>query len=190
MTIHTKKGDVVVNEDEEYKKVDFSKIPKLKSVFKKGVIFRFCAALFMRSSLDGTVTAGNASTLNDGAAACVLMTVEAAKQMGAKPIARIVAFGDAACAPTDFSIAPALAIPKVTLPVIPSSNPQFLQVLNSTKLSANDIDQWEINEAFSVVALANVVKLDLDIAKVNPHGGAVSLGHPIGCALFSCFLFK
>ncbi|TNM84554.1 hypothetical protein fugu_008732, partial [Takifugu bimaculatus] len=128
------KADVLVSEDEEWRRVDFSKVPKLKPVFQKE---------------DGTVTAANASTLNDGAAALVLMTGDALKRLGVCPLARIVSFADAAVAPVDFPIAPAYAVPK-------------------------------INEAFSVVVLANVKMLDLDPAKVNINGGAVSLGHPIG----------
>uniref|UniRef100_A0A674NZG7 acetyl-CoA C-acetyltransferase n=1 Tax=Takifugu rubripes TaxID=31033 RepID=A0A674NZG7_TAKRU len=113
----------------------------------------------------GTVTAANASTLNDGAAALVLMTGDALKRLGVCPLARIVSFADAAVAPVDFPIAPAYAVPKV---------------LDSAGLRKEDIAMWEINEAFSVVVLANVKMLDLDPAKVNINGGAVSLGHPIG----------
>ncbi|XP_003976132.1 acetyl-CoA acetyltransferase, mitochondrial [Takifugu rubripes] len=144
------KADVLVSEDEEWRRVDFSKVPKLKPVFQKE---------------DGTVTAANASTLNDGAAALVLMTGDALKRLGVCPLARIVSFADAAVAPVDFPIAPAYAVPKV---------------LDSAGLRKEDIAMWEINEAFSVVVLANVKMLDLDPAKVNINGGAVSLGHPIG----------
>ncbi|KFV05818.1 hypothetical protein N340_13307, partial [Tauraco erythrolophus] len=148
----SKKGkpDVEVKEDEEYKRVDFSKVPKLKAVFQKE---------------NGTVTAANASTLNDGAAAVVLMTTEAAKRLKVKPLARIVAFADAAVDPIDFPIAPAHAIPKI---------------LSETGLKKEDIAMWEINEAFSVVVLANIKMLGIDPQKVNINGGAVSLGHPIG----------
>ncbi|XP_009101047.1 acetyl-CoA acetyltransferase, mitochondrial isoform X2 [Serinus canaria] len=148
----SKKGkpDTEVKEDEEYKRVDFSKVPKLKAVFQKE---------------NGTVTAANASTLNDGAAALVLMTTEAAKRLKVKPLARIVAFADAAVDPVDFPIAPAYAVPKI---------------LSETGLKKEDIAMWEINEAFSVVVLANIKMLGIDPQKVNINGGAVSLGHPIG----------
>ncbi|XP_066478477.1 acetyl-CoA acetyltransferase, mitochondrial [Tiliqua scincoides] len=144
------KPDTEIKEDEEYKRVDFSKVPKLKAVFQKE---------------NGTVTAANASTLNDGAAALVLMTSEAAKRLNAKPLARIVAFADAAVDPIDFPIAPAHAVPKL---------------LRQAGLKKEEIAMWEINEAFSVVVLANIKMLDIDPQKVNIHGGAVSLGHPIG----------
>uniref|UniRef100_A0A8C4ZKD7 acetyl-CoA C-acetyltransferase n=2 Tax=Gadus morhua TaxID=8049 RepID=A0A8C4ZKD7_GADMO len=114
---------------------------------------------------NGTVTAANASTLNDGAAALVLMTADAAKRLNVKPLARIVSFADAAVAPIDFPIAPAFAVPKV---------------LEAAGIQKQDVAMWELNEAFSVVALANVKMLDIDPAKVNVNGGAVSLGHPIG----------
>jgi len=149
VTVKSRKGDVVVDKDEEFSKVNFDKLGQLKTVFQK----------------DGTVTAGNASTLNDGAAAVVLTTAAKAKELGIKPLARILAFGDAAVKPIDFSIAPSVAIPKV---------------LAMAGLKVGDIDLWEINEAFSVVVLANIKKLGIDPAKVNIHGGAVSLGHPIG----------
>ncbi|XP_022601586.1 acetyl-CoA acetyltransferase, mitochondrial [Seriola dumerili] len=144
------KPDVVVSEDEEWRRVDFSKVPKLKAVFQRE---------------NGTVTAANASTLNDGAAALVLMTADAAKRHNVTPLARIVSFADAAVAPIDFPIAPAYAVPKV---------------LEAAGLKKEDISMWEINEAFSVVVLANIKMLDIDAAKVNVNGGAVSLGHPIG----------
>ncbi|XP_023700549.1 acetyl-CoA acetyltransferase, mitochondrial [Paramormyrops kingsleyae] len=144
------KPDVVVKEDEEFRRVDFSKVPKLRAVFQKE---------------NGTVTAANASTLNDGAAALVLMTAEAAQRLSVTPLARIVAFADAAVAPIDFPIAPAYAVPKV---------------LKASGVKKEDIAMWEINEAFSVVVLANIKMLDLDPKKVNVNGGAVSLGHPIG----------
>ncbi|XP_031713280.1 acetyl-CoA acetyltransferase, mitochondrial, partial [Anarrhichthys ocellatus] len=144
------KPDVVVSEDEEWRRVDFSKVPKLKTVFQRE---------------NGTVTAANASTLNDGAAALVLMTADAAKRLNVTPLARIVSFADAAVAPIDFPIAPAFAVPKV---------------LDAAGLKKEDITMWEINEAFSVVVLANIKMLDIDPAKVNVNGGAVSLGHPIG----------
>ncbi|XP_053564525.1 acetyl-CoA acetyltransferase, mitochondrial [Bombina bombina] len=144
------KPDVLVQEDEEYKRVDFSKFSKLKTVFQKD---------------NGTVTAANASTLNDGAAALVLMTSDAAKKLNVKPLARIISFADSAVDPIDFPIAPAYAIPKV---------------LSDAGLKKEDIAMWEINEAFSVVVLANIKMLEIDPAKVNVNGGAVSLGHPIG----------
>ncbi|XP_010775623.1 acetyl-CoA acetyltransferase, mitochondrial [Notothenia coriiceps] len=144
------KADVVVSEDEEWRRVDFSKVPKLRAVFQKE---------------NGTVTAANASTLNDGAAALVLMTADAAKRLNVTPLARIVSFADAALAPIDFAIAPAFAVPKA---------------LDAAGLTKDDISMWEINEAFSVVVLANIKMLDIDPAKVNINGGAVSLGHPIG----------
>ncbi|XP_054271861.1 acetyl-CoA acetyltransferase B, mitochondrial isoform X2 [Macrosteles quadrilineatus] len=144
------KPDIVINEDEEYKRVNFDKFTKLATVFQKE---------------GGTVTAGNASTLNDGAAACVLMTPDAANRLNCKPIARIVAFQDAATEPIDFPLAPAFAIPKL---------------LEKGGVRKEDIALWEINEAFSAVVLANIKSLDIDPARVNVHGGAVSLGHPIG----------
>ncbi|CAF2926191.1 unnamed protein product [Rotaria sp. Silwood2] len=115
---------------------------------------------------DGTITAANASKINDGAAACLLMTTrQAADELGCKPLARIIAFADAATAPVDFSIAPALAISKL---------------LKLAKVDKNDIALWEFNEAFSAVALANAKLLGLSLDKMNVHGGAVALGHPIG----------
>jgi len=150
VSIPQRKGDpVVVKADEEYKKVNFDKVKSLKSAFKK----------------DGTITAANASSLNDGAGAVLLMSAKAAQRLGVKPLARIIGFADAAVEPIDFPIAPAAAIPKL---------------LKSTGVRKEDIDMWEINEAFSVVVLANVRDLDLDMNKVNVNGGAVSLGHPIG----------
>uniref|UniRef100_A0A8D2DK38 Acetyl-CoA acetyltransferase, mitochondrial n=1 Tax=Sciurus vulgaris TaxID=55149 RepID=A0A8D2DK38_SCIVU len=144
------KPDVVVKEDEEYKRVDFNKVPKLKTVFQKE---------------NGTVTAANASTLNDGAAAVVLMTADAAQRLNVKPLARIAAFADAAVDPIDFPVAPAYAVPKV---------------LKDAGLKKEDITMWEVNEAFSLVVLANIKMLEIDPQKVNINGGAVSLGHPIG----------
>ncbi|CAL4067827.1 unnamed protein product, partial [Meganyctiphanes norvegica] len=152
VTIKGKRGkpDTVVSVDEEYKKVNFDKFAKLATVFQRE---------------GGTVTAGNASTLNDGAAACVLMTAAAAERHGVKPLARIVGFADAATDPIDFPIAPALATPKL---------------LKLTGVSKDEVAMWEINEAFSVVVLANIQLGEIDPAKVNINGGAVSLGHPIG----------
>ncbi|GAB0099599.1 acetyl-CoA acetyltransferase, mitochondrial [Sergentomyia squamirostris] len=144
------KPELVISEDEEYKRVNFDKFGKLATVFQKD---------------GGTVTAGNASTLNDGGSALVLMTAEAAARFKCKPLARIVAYQDAETDPIDFPIAPALAVPRL---------------LERAGVKKEDVAMWEINEAFSVVVLANIKKMDVDPAKVNVHGGAVSLGHPIG----------
>ncbi len=147
-----KKGDALaVTQDEEYKKVFFDKIPGLKPVFTK----------------EGTVTAANASTINDGAAACVLMSAEAAAQHGLKPVAKIVAFADAAHEPEWFTTAPVKAAKKA---------------LEKAGLSISDIDFFEVNEAFSVVTLAFIKEFGLDESKVNVFGGAVSLGHPLGAS--------
>uniref|UniRef100_A0A8C1WZL5 acetyl-CoA C-acetyltransferase n=1 Tax=Cyprinus carpio TaxID=7962 RepID=A0A8C1WZL5_CYPCA len=139
------KPDIVVKEDEEYKKVDFSKVPKLRAVFQKE---------------NGTVTAANASTLNDGAAALVLMTADAAKRLNVTPLAKIL--GEA------------------FRTFLQCSTICFAQVLKKVGVKKEDIAMWEINEAFSVVVLANIKMLDIDPDKVNINGGAVSLGHPIG----------
>ncbi|CAH8512173.1 unnamed protein product [Dicrocoelium dendriticum] len=142
-----------VTEDEEYKRADFSRFPTLKPVF-------------LRAEEGGTVTAANASTLNDGAAAVILSSAQfAAKDASLKPIARIIAYADAALDPIDFPVAPHVAVEKL---------------LKYTGVKKEDITLWEINEAFSVVALANIRLLDLKITNVNLHGGAVSCGHPIG----------
>jgi len=146
------KPSTFVTEDEEYKKVNFAKFDKLATVFQRE---------------GGTVTAGNASTLSDGAAATVLMTAEAAEKLGCKPLARIVGYADGATDPIDFPIAPKFATEKL---------------LKQTGMNAADVDLWEINEAFSVVVLANMKLEGLDPAKVNIHGGAVSLGHPLGAS--------
>jgi acetyl-CoA C-acetyltransferase len=147
-----KKGDVTFfTYDEEPNAVKFDKIPALKPVFKK----------------DGTVTAANASTLNDGAAAVVLMSAEKAKEMGIKPLAKIISYADAQQAPEWFTTAPAKAIPLA---------------LQRAGLKTEEIDFFEINEAFSVVSIANNRLLDLDPAKVNVNGGAVALGHPLGAS--------
>ncbi|CAG0921151.1 unnamed protein product [Notodromas monacha] len=147
-----KKGgeSTTVTEDEEYKKVNLAKLPTLNTVFQRE---------------GGTVTAGNASTLNDGASALVIANEQALKQYNLKPLARIVAGADAATEPIDFPIAPAFATPKL---------------LELAGVKKEDVTMWEINEAFSVVVLANIKMLDIDPTKVNIHGGAVSLGHPIG----------
>ena len=143
--------DLIVSEDEEYKNVKMDKIPNLRPVFDK----------------DGTVTAANASTLNDGAAAILLMSAEKAKELGLKPLAKIRSYADAAHQAEWFTTAPAKALPIA---------------LEKANLSTSDVDYFELNEAFSVVGLANIEKLGLDATKVNVNGGAVSLGHPLGCS--------
>lgn len=151
VTVKTKKGDVDFAEDEEYKNVNFEKIPALKPVFIK----------------DGTVTAANASTMNDGAAALVLMSKEKADALGIKPIAKIKGFADAEQAPEWFTTSPSLAVPKA---------------VKKAGLNMSDISYFELNEAFSVVGLANIKLMNLDPAKVNVNGGAVSIGHPLGAS--------
>jgi acetyl-CoA C-acetyltransferase len=147
-----KKGDVVkVAEDEEYKNVNFDKIPALKPAFSK----------------EGTVTAANASTLNDGAAAVVLMSKEKVKELGIKPIARIRGFADAAQDPMWFTTTPSIAVPLA---------------MKRAGVDAKDVSYYEINEAFSAVAIANNIKLGIDPARVNVNGGAVALGHPLGAS--------
>ena len=147
-----KKEPLVVAEDEEFRKFKPEKFAALKPAFKKE---------------DGTVTAGNASTLSDGAAACVLMTAQAAEEMKVTPLAKIVGYADGATDPIDFPIAPKFSTDKL---------------LRQVGMSADEVDLWEINEAFSVVVLANMKLHGLDHAKVNVHGGAVSLGHPLGAS--------
>ena len=142
---------ILVSEDEEYKNVKFEKIPSLRPVFNK----------------DGTVTAANASTINDGASALVLISKKKADELGIKPVARVAGFGDAAQDPLWFTTSPSLAIPKA---------------IAHAGLTADDIDYYEINEAFSVVAIANNKELGLDPERVNAFGGAVSLGHPLGAS--------
>ena len=145
-----RKGDpIIVAEDEEYKNVLIDKIPTLRPVFDP----------------NGTVTAANASTLNDGASALVLASEEAVAKYGLTPIAKIVGYGDAAHAPEWFTTAPSKAIPVA---------------LKKANLSIADIDYWELNEAFSVVGLVNMRELGLDPSKVDVNGGAVALGHPLG----------
>jgi acetyl-CoA C-acetyltransferase len=147
-----KKGDVTLfAEDEEYKNVNFDKIPGLKPVFTK----------------EGTVTAANASTINDGAAAVILMSKEKAKELGITPIAKIRGFADAAQDPMWFTTTPSLAIPKA---------------MKMAGVEKGDVGYYEINEAFSAVALANNQLLKIDPEKVNVNGGAVSLGHPLGAS--------
>lgn len=147
-----KKGDVTLfAEDEEYKNVNFDKIPGLKPVFTK----------------EGTVTAANASTINDGAAAVVLMSKEKAQELGIKPLAKIRGFADAAQDPMWFTTTPSIAIPKA---------------MKMAGVEKKDVGYYEINEAFSAVAIANNIKLGLDPEKVNVNGGAVALGHPLGAS--------
>ena len=149
VTVSSKKGDVVVIEDEEYKQVNFEKIPQLKPVFDKA----------------GTVTAANASTLNDGAAAMILMSRDAMTKAGLKPMARIVSYADVEQAPEWFTTTPSKAIPAA---------------VHKGGLKMGDISFFEINEAFSVVSIANNRLMNLDPSKVNIYGGAVALGHPLG----------
>ncbi len=151
VTVKTRKGDVVVSEDEEYKNVQFDKVPALKPVFQK----------------DGTVTAANASTINDGAAALVLMSADKAQELGLKPIARVLSYAEAEQAPEWFTTSPAKAAPIA---------------VKKAGLELKDISYFEFNEAFSVVGIANSKILGLDASKVNVNGGAVSLGHPLGCS--------
>ncbi|MDP1725767.1 MAG: acetyl-CoA C-acyltransferase [Bacteroidota bacterium] len=143
------KDPIIVNVDEEYTKVNFEKLKTLKSAFEK----------------DGTITAANASKLNDGASALVLMSEEKMKELGLKPMAKIIAFADAAQAPEWFTTSPSLAIPKA---------------LKWAGIELKDVDFFELNEAFSVVGLVNTQILGIDSKKVNVNGGAVSLGHPLG----------
>lgn len=147
-----RRGDaIVITKDEEYTNVRLDKIPSLAPVFTK----------------DGTVTAANASTINDGAAALVLMSEEKAKSLGINPLAYIKSYADAAQEPKWFTTAPAKALPKA---------------LDKAGLSLADVDYFEFNEAFSVVGLANAKILGINNAKINVNGGAVSLGHPLGCS--------
>ncbi len=151
VTISTRKGDVIIAEDEEYKNVKFDKIPELRPVFKK----------------DGTVTAANASTINDGASALVLVSGEKLKELGLTPLAKIVGVADAEQAPEWFTTTPSQALPKA---------------VNRANINMSDLDFVELNEAFSVVGLANIKLMNLDPSKVNVNGGAVSLGHPLGAS--------
>ena len=149
--IPQRKGDpIIFAEDEEYKSVNFDRIGTLPTVFQKE---------------NGTVTAANASTLNDGASALVLMSKEKMEELGLKPLAKIISYADAAHEPEWFTTAPAKALPIA---------------LKKAGLEVSDIDFFEFNEAFSVVGLANNKILGLDAEKVNVNGGAVSLGHPLG----------
>ena len=145
-----RRGDaLIISEDEEYKNVRMEKIPALRPVFDK----------------EGTITAANASTLNDGASALVLMSAEKAAELNITPLAKIRSYADAAQEPEWFTTAPAKALPIA---------------LGKAGLSTSDVDYYELNEAFSVVGLANMKILDLDASTVNVNGGAVSLGHPLG----------
>ena len=150
--IPQRKGDpVIIAKDEEPWNVKFDKIPGLNPAFQK----------------DGTVTAANASTMNDGAAALVLMSREKADKLGLKPIARILSYADAEQAPEWFTTTPSLAVPKA---------------VSKAGLSMDDIQYWELNEAFAVVGIENTKRMKLDPSRVNVHGGAVSLGHPLGAS--------
>ncbi len=147
-----RKGDpIMFLKDEEPFNVKFDKIPELKSAFEK----------------NGSVTAANASTMNDGAAALVLMSKEKADELGLKPIAKIVSYADAEQAPEWFTTTPSIALPKA---------------VEKAGLKMEDIEYAELNEAFSVVGIVNAQKMNLDLKKVNVNGGAVSLGHPLGCS--------
>jgi acetyl-CoA C-acetyltransferase len=150
--IPQRKGDaIVMKEDEEYKNVRFDKIPELKSAFSK----------------DGTATAANSSTMNDGAAAVVLMSKEKAEKLGLKPMAILRGYADAEHAPEWFTTAPSVAVPKAVA---------------KANLQMSDISYYELNEAFSTVGIVNCNLMQLDRSKVNVNGGAVSLGHPLGCS--------
>ncbi|MEO9474013.1 MAG: acetyl-CoA C-acyltransferase [Cyclobacteriaceae bacterium] len=150
--IPQRKGDpLIMDTDEEYKNVNFDKIPSLRPVFNK----------------DGSVTAANASTINDGASALILVSKEKVEELGLKPVGKILGFGDAAQDPLWFTTAPSLAIPKA---------------MKHAGVEKDDVDFYEINEAFSVVAIANNKELGLDPDKVNVNGGAVALGHPLGAS--------
>lgn len=150
VNIPQRKGDdIIVDKDEEFKNVKLEKIPNLKPVFSK----------------DGSVTAANASTLNDGASALILMSEEKAKELNLKPIAKIISYADASQEPKWFTTSPTKAINKA---------------LGRANMTVNDIDFWELNEAFSVVGIVNTQLLKLDPKKVDVNGGAVALGHPLG----------
>ena len=152
VAVPQRKGDpIIVSQDEEFKNVSLDKIPQLRPAFTK----------------EGTVTAANASTINDGAAAVVLMSEAKAKALGIYPLVTVLSYADAAHEPKWFTTAPAKALPKA---------------LDKAGLSIHEIDVFELNEAFAVVGIANTQLLGLSPEKVNPNGGAVSLGHPIGCS--------
>jgi len=150
VVIKGKKGDTIVKEDEEYKKVIFEKIPTLNPSFKKN---------------GGTITPANSSNLNDGASALILMSAEKAKELGVKPLAKVISYADAGVSPIDFPIAPTKALPIA---------------LERANLTTKDISLFEINEAFSVVVRIAEKVLSIDPAKINVNGGAVALGHAIG----------
>jgi len=149
--VSSRKETIKFEKDEEPWNVKFDKIPGLKPAFGK----------------DGTVTAANASTMNDGAAALVLMSKEKADELKIKPIAKIISYADAEQAPEKFTTTPSLAVPKA---------------VKKAKLKMSDIEYYELNEAFSVVGVANIKLMNLDPAKVNVNGGAVSIGHPLGAS--------
>jgi len=150
--IPQRKGEaLIVAKDEEPFNVKFEKIPTLSPAFQR----------------DGTVTAANASTLNDGAAALVLMSKDKASSLGIKPLAKIISYSDAEQAPEWFTTSPSLAVPKA---------------IKKAGLKMSDIAYWEINEAFAVVAIENAKRMGVDLSKINVHGGAVSLGHPLGAS--------
>lgn len=150
VSVPQRKGDpIVISEDEEYKNVFLDKIPSLRPAFDK----------------EGTITAANASTLNDGASALVLASKEAVEKYSLKPLAKIVSYADAAQAPEWFTTAPSKAIPIA---------------LSKAGMTTADVDFWELNEAFSVVGIANTKLLGLDPLRVDVHGGAVAIGHPLG----------
>ena len=152
VSVNQRRGEsIVISKDEEFTNINIEKIPKLRPAFSK----------------DGSVTAANASTINDGAAALILMSEEKAKTLNLTPLVKILSYADSAQEPEWFTTAPAKALPKA---------------LKKANLDVNDIDLFELNEAFSVVGLANIKLLELDPKKVNVNGGAVSLGHPIGCS--------
>lgn len=152
VAVPQRKGDpIMVTQDEEYKNVNIDKIPALRPAFTK----------------DGTVTAANASTINDGAGAVIVMSAEKAKELGLKPLVKIKSYADAAHEPKWFTTAPAKALPKA---------------LDKAGISLDDVDFFEFNEAFSVVGLANMKILGLSSENTNVNGGAVSLGHPLGCS--------
>jgi acetyl-CoA C-acetyltransferase len=147
-----KRGETLrLEQDEEPFNVKFEKISSLKPAFQK----------------DGTVTAANASSMNDGAAAMILVSEEKLKKLGLKPLARVLSYADAEQAPEWFTTSPAIAVPRA---------------VQKAGLKMSDIDYWELNEAFAVVGIENSKRMDLDPSKVNIHGGAVSLGHPLGCS--------
>ena len=151
ISIAGKKGEVIVDKDEEPWTVNFDKISSLNPAFQK----------------DGTVTAANASTMNDGAAAVVLMSKEKADALGLKPLASVIGYADAEQSPEWFTTTPSIAIPRA---------------VEKAGLSMDMIDFWEINEAFSVVGIENTRRMKLNPSKVNVHGGAVAIGHPLGCS--------